>query len=618
MCGIAGVYNLDGKAVDEHILEDMISLIAHRGPDYNDIYTYKNIGIAHARLKIIDLTSFGNQPMTNETGTVYITYNGEIYNYMELRKELQKKGYRFMSRTDTEVVIYAYEEYGEEFLEKLRGMFAFAIYDARQDRILLVRDRLGIKPLYYYYKGNSFIFSSEIKAILRHPAVSAEVNKTSIYEYLNKRYVVAPDTMFKDIYKVEPGNYLIVDSEGIKIKNYWNTEFSDYNADEEFYVEKLRNLLAESVRMRMISDVPLGVFLSGGLDSSSITAMASSFSHKPLKTFTARFEGGELFDEGKYAKAISRYFNTEHHELLVKQPTIDILNKIIWHLEEPIADTAVIPTYLISELTKKFVTVILTGEGSDEMNAGYRKYLLGSYVQRYRSLPEIIKRVIENNILRVAYPPKLRKLIDYSKVTNLDYIKKTEFSFLSGSGIVLEDGLLNMINRSQKNELWTKTFRNHNPSNLLNYIFQNDIRGWLADDLLLKVDKMTMAHSLEARVPFLDHKIVEFTHTIPPLLKLKNLKTKYLLRRAMEGLLPKTILNRKQHGFNVPFVNWLKGDTKGYIKYILTSDIVRKRGYFKWQSVKGMLDTQFSGKKDYSFSIFMLLMLELWHREFID
>ncbi|MFH1957605.1 MAG: asparagine synthase (glutamine-hydrolyzing) [bacterium] len=617
MCGIAGIYNFNKQSVPDSILRKMVSVISHRGPDDEGIMVDKNIGLGHKRLSIVDLSSAGHQPMSNEDGMLWIVYNGEAYNFKEIKESLVKKGYKFKSNTDTEVILHSYREWGTSCLERFNGMFAFAIWDKRNNKLFIARDRLGIKPLYYFHKNGVFVFGSEIKTILQHPKVKTGVNKSALVEYLNLRYVMAPKTMFKDICKLKQGHFLEIENGKIKIRQYWNI-FSkillNNNKDEAFYIEAYTELLRKSIKRRLISDVPLGAYLSGGLDSSVVVGFMSQIAKEPIKTFSVGFGRGAPIDELKYARITANYFKTDHHELTVKPVSLEQIDKIIYHMEEPIVDPAIIPTYLLSEFARKHVTVVLTGEGSDETNFGYSKYLLHKrlvLINQYKKFPKIFKKMVSN--LPIKHD-ELGKLNDAS--TNIINLFKT-YTLFSNKQNILSDDFAEVL----KN--YTHPFDSLIPPEIIERDSQMvfpliDINSWMVDDLLLKIDKMSMAHSLEARVPFLDYQLVEFALSIPSKYKINGNVTKALLRKVSRKVVPESILNRKQHGFNVPIDVWLKDELREYTLDILSDSALKRRGYFNINSVHCMLGEFFSGKKDWSVQIWGLLTFELWCRKFID
>ncbi|MFH1444981.1 MAG: asparagine synthase (glutamine-hydrolyzing), partial [Nanoarchaeota archaeon] len=472
---------------------------------------------------------------------------------------------------------------------KLNGMFAFAIWDMRNKKLFLARDRLGIKPLYYTQIGSKFLFGSEIKSILQYKEYRPEVDKNALNDYLTFRYVPGPLTMFKGILKLLPGHTISLQNGQISTKKYWYFAFNSTDKSEDFYVKNLRNLLEDSIKSRLISEVPLGAYLSGGLDSSFVVGLMSKIMDKPVNTFTVTFDDIE-FNEAPFAKQIAEHFGTDHKTLEVKQKSIDILPKVIWHMDEPVSDPAIIPTYMMSELTKKYVTVVLTGEGSDELFAGYPQYRAA---------------LIDKKI------GPLRKVI--SKISRNDLMKRFDQDYIDWISIFTEEEKKELLKENPNGP--TKTISRPYDLNQLLYF---DIRQWLPDDLLTKVDKTTMAHSVEARVPFLDHRIVEFAGTIPIKYKIDMRTEKKIVRKAMQGIVPKEIIDRKKQGFHVPIEKWFQGELKEVAQSMLSESVIQKRGYFNYPQVNALLTKLDSSPKYYSRQLWNLFNLEMWHRIFID
>jgi asparagine synthase (glutamine-hydrolysing) len=627
MCGITGVFNFDGRPVAKPVVERMTREMAHRGPDDAGLYVEGNVGLGMRRLSIIDVAG-GHQPIASEDGATRVIGNGEIYNYRELRAELAERGHRFTTNSDIETILHAYEEYGDDCVHKLRGMFAFAVWDSQRQRLLLARDRLGIKPLYYRSGDDRLIFASEIKPILAHPGVAARACLPTIYEYLTLRYVIDPRTVFAGILKLPPGHMLTCRNREVQVKKYWDAGFEEKQGKrpgESIYAERLRDLLKYCVQTHLMSDVPLGAFLSGGLDSSCVVGLMSQMVETPIKTYSVGFGAGKPIDELEHARQVARYFHTDHHELTCESGSVELLEKIIHHLEEPIADPAVIPTYLVSELASRDVKVVLTGEGSDETNGGYDKYAV-SY--RYGKLLSAYSKLM---------PLSLRKRMDKADIFRALPAAARLRTFNAWS--LSEAGKFFLMSRSlrpglSETDLFTPDFLaeigdvRENPFapvledkgglSSANQFFYLDIRTWLPNDLLLKVDKMAMAHSLEARVPYLDHKFVEFSGTVPPSLKLRDGVTKYLLRQAMKDLLPPGILRRKQHGFNVPIDRWFRGELKGWLLELINDRSTAQRGYINRRTAGTLLKQYLAGDNSLATLVWSLVMLELWHRKFID
>ncbi len=649
MCGICGEVDFNQNVRADNIRK-MCEVLAHRGPDDEGIVLFKknNIlefkrpipekfnesgfiaGLGHRRLSIIDLSEMGHQPMSNEDGTIWIVYNGEIYNFQELRLYLEKKGHNFKSKSDTEVILHGYEEWGIDCLHKLRGMFSFGIWDIRRKQLFLARDRLGKKPLVYYYKNGHLVFASEIKAILQDQKVERKLNDSALHYYLTYQYVPSPDTIFYHINKLPPAHYLLYDSnENIKIERYWKLSFnSDYrnSFDLDEFKEQIRTNLEESVKIRLISDVPLGAFLSGGIDSSLIVGIMSKLNGKPVKTFSIGFEE-EDFDEINYSRIVSNHFKTEHHEFIVKPNAIEILPKLVWYYNEPFADSSAIPTYYVSKMTKDYVKVVLTGDAGDENFAGYYRYLRSKYVLWFTNLPEKLRRDLLPKLFRILSHSPWRKMT-FNRIA--DFIET--LSYHQGENYAEQ---IKIFNNKEKEILYTKEFLNHveniNPidyliqkyeeadgDDLLEKLLYLDINTYLPEDLLVKIDIASMANSLEARIPFLDHKFMELIAAIPSKFKLKGRKTKYILKEAFKDFLPDVIINRKKMGFGVPISKWFRKNLKNYIFDILLDQRSINRGYFRREGIDQLMKEHISMKYDHSAKIWTLLFLETWFRVFMD
>ncbi len=622
MCGICGVYQLNAEAIKPGTLSEMCGVLKHRGPDDEGFYFGPQIGLGHRRLSIIDLDS-GHQPLTNEDESIWIVFNGEIYNHLELREDLEKKGHRFRTRSDTEVIVHLYEEYGAELLDKLRGMFAFALWDEKQRGLLLARDRLGQKPLYYSQQGNTFIFASEIKSILQHPLVQPEENLSAIYDFLNYQYVPSPQTAFAGIYKLPPASYLLYKGAEKKIERYWRLSFEQkLHLSEEEYCRRLRELMEEAVKIRLMSDVPLGAFLSGGLDSSAVVGLMSKLTSRPVKTFSIGFAEME-YNELEYARAVAEHFQTEHREFMVHPKALEALPKLIWHYNEPFADPSALPTYYVSKVSRQFVTVALCGDAGDENFAGYNRYMMHKQSLMYQKIPVFLRE----KFLAELTASWARALPDRQFFRRLNNLVKR----LSMPTDVLHAEQMSIFSPQAKQELYSRKlsgagddkyfaelFNHTNGWDELDRVLWVDINSYLPDDLLIKVDVASMANSLEVRSPFLDHKVVEFAASIPSKFKVRGCKLKYILERAFAPMLPEAVLGRKKMGFSVPLESWFRGELKDYIHEILLDESSLKRGYFKPGAVEKLLAEHCGKKFDHSFKLWNLLMLELWQRMFID
>ena len=577
----------------------------HRGPDDEGYYFDADISLGMCRLSIIDVEG-GQQPIYNEEGSICVVLNGEIYNFKELRDKLEEKGHKFCTRSDTEVLVHLYEEYGHNLIEKLNGMFAFAIWDSNKKELFLARDRLGIKPLYYAITNNEFIFASEIKAILECETVNREVDKTALANYFSLRYIPAPKTMFEGIRKLKPAHYLVVNKNGIQERCYWDLKCAPMNGSQEYFEEKIIKGLQESVRERLIADVPLGAFLSGGVDSSIIVALMSQLKEEPIKTFSVGFIGEE-FDERSYASYVADYFGTDHHEIEVRIDRLDLLPKIVEHFDEPIADPAAIPTYLISEFARKSVKVVLTGEGGDEMFGGYERYQSELKFNRYFSF----------------IPNPLRKSLRLFNVIPGKYT-----AFLSSRVNEVEGYSLRSEGYDNPPVLNIKTDNNEDVKNMVEKSFQDkpdylckmvyfDIMYWLPDELLMKVDKMSMANSLEARVPFLDHRFVEFAFNIPSDYKIRNGIEKFILKRAAKKILPDKVIERKKHGFNVPIKMWFR-ESRDIIDQYMDKDILKQVEHLNAEKVTRVWNKHRRNRGDYEFLLWKVLNYVIWWKEYRD
>ncbi len=621
MCGIGGCLNFDKEErIGPGLIENMCKKMIHRGPDDQGVYTKENIGLGCRRLSIIDVSG-GHQPMSNEDKTVWIVFNGEIYNYQELKRMLVRAGHRFSTASDTEVIIHLYEELGTESVGKLRGMFSFAIWDENRKELLLSRDRLGIKPLYYNLSSKRLIFSSSINALFQDSGVEREVDFSALDQYLTFRYVPGQETMFRKIKKLPPGCFLMWRDGRVEIRQYWNLKFSNkHKRSLEYYTGSLREGLTEAVRKHLISDVPLGVFLSGGIDSSIIVGLMSKMVHEPVNTFSVGFKIGKSYDELKYAREIAKAYSTNHREIYVEPKIVDLLPKLITFMEEPIADPAAVPLYYLSELASEYVKVVLAGEGADEIFGGYKRYYWAGLANRLKWVPACVKsqfkQMSEKLPFSTSHKKTLRSLL---ATTDVD-------SYLSGvavfnpqeKNLLYSGDLENSILSGKTNRLVKEYFHELSDADLFEKTTYADIKMWLPDDLLTKMDKMSMAHSIEARVPFLDHELVEFSGTIPYHLKYNGTISKYILRHSMSHVLPESIMHRKKHAFDVPIAEWFRKELKDYVYEILLERTSTERGYFDPKRVKNILDTHQKGMQDLSFQIWSLLNLELWHRVYID
>lgn len=629
MCGICGVFNQrNSEPIKGELLEKMCDTLRHRGPDDEGIYVNNNIGLGHRRLSIIDLSNHGHQPMSNETGNIYIVFNGEIYNFPELKKELLAKGHLFNSNTDTEVIIHLYEEKGEDCIQALRGMFAFALWDERNKKLLLARDRLGKKPLYYLWDGNRLVFASEIKAILQCDAVKKDIDLEALDDFLSYLYVPSPKSIYKSIRKLPPGHLAVYTPDKFEIRQYWDVNFADLeNKNEMYYVEKSDELIKECVKKRLMSDVPLGAFLSGGIDSSAIVAFMSEVSTAPITTLSIGFKEN-LFNEINFARMVAAQYKTDHYEQFVVPKALDILDTLVWHFDEPFADSSAIPTYYVSKIAKEHVTVVLSGDGGDENFAGYQRRYWFTRTEDFwrRTLPQFIREGVINPLAEIY--PKSNRLPQFLRgkafLRNLSMpLERAHFNTMSVFNGEMKKRLYALefkrkLNGYDSFSVFKQHFAHAQTSDPVSKVQYVDMKTFLADDILVKVDRMSMANSLETRAPLLDHKLVEFVATIPSHLKLKGRTAKYIFKKCLEKRLPDKILNRKKMGFAVPLGLWLKTDLKPLICEVLFSAKAKKRGYFQYDFIEKMWHQHLTGSQDFTHHLWALLILEMWHRKFID
>lgn len=623
MCGIVGIYNLKGNSVDSLLLQKMTDSLNHRGPDDGGIYIDKNVGLGHRRLSIIDLSSAGHQPMTNEDGRLHIVFSGEVYNFQEIKEVLKSSNHQFKSKTDTELVLHSYEEWGISCLGKFDGMFALAIWDAKSQQFFLARDRLGEKPLYYYLDREKFVFASEIKAILQDHDVPRKIDHQGLVNYFTFGHSIAPDTIYQGIKKLLPGHHLIFQNGQIEIKEYWDPSIPDKKEDKgkDYYQQTIRELFEEAVREELISDVPLGVFLSGGIDSSSVVAMMAKNRVSPLRTFSVGFDiAGSEFNELPNAKIMASRFKTEHYELFLKEPDlIKILNKLVYHYDEPFGDAAAFPVFCLSQFAKKYVSVVLTGEGGDEIFGGYRRYIVEN--NRYNLL--VLSWLFKNNMFPMAIEllPGLRRTKKFIETISIrdDLLRYTNWlSFFSKEMVsdLLKPGLLDIRENPLKE--YKKYFSRYQTENLLDKIMYLDQKIWLPDCYLEKTDKAAMAFGLETRSPFLNHHLVDFANSIPAKYKIKGIRTKYIFKEAMGSVLPKQILNRKKHGLSVPTNIWFRGKLKNYLFEIIFDKKTKSRGYFNFPHIEKLYKKYQQKNQPFDFQFWLILNFELWHRQFMD
>ncbi len=626
MCGIAGIYQLDGKPVSASILQDMCDVIKHRGPDGEGQYLDGPVGLGHRRLRIIDLSEAGKQPMSNEDGTVWITFNGEIYNFLELRADLLRKGHQFSSKTDTEVMIHLYEEQGPAFLGYLRGMFSLALWDSKKQQLLLARDRLGIKPLVYALDGQKLIFASEIKSLLRYPDVDRTLDYEAIGDYFTYAYIPDPKTIYRSVRKLPPAHYMTVDSQGVHIVRYWTLQPAyDDARSKTSYMDELVELIKESVRLHLISDVPIGAFLSGGVDSSTVVAMMKAVGQL-TKTFSIGYEE-EDFSELKYARQVAEHLGTDHCEIIVRPDDLrQIIKKLVWQFDEPFADSSAIPTYYVCSAAREHVTVCLSGDGGDENFAGYNRHLMaGRYQDRdvLSSLRNVLKSAVKFAYAAAPKGTAINTQLAPLTFDPLDYYGNRVSIYsqtMAGAPLkkLLSDDLFDCVSQSESYALLRHHYKDARTSNFLTGVRYVDTMTYLPGDNLTKVDKTSMLKALEVRVPLLDHHIVEFAATIPPRYLVEGDEGKVILKEAMEPYLPHNILYRQKMGFMLLMQTWAGGQLEDYFEEMILDGHLGKRGYLNAEFVQSLFEQHKSGKADWNGQLWSAVSFEEWCQQNLD
>jgi len=626
MCGICGFCFSDERPVDLNILKKMTTTLQHRGPDDEGYYANKGIGLGHRRLSIIDLDT-GKQPIHNEDETIYVVFNGEIYNFPELKKELEEKGHRFYTKTDTEVLVHLYEERQERCVEDLAGMFSFAIWDGRRRKLLLARDRIGIKPLYYSYNGKTFAFASEPKALLQLPWIGKKLDPQALNHYLSYDFIPAPFCIYEDIRKVPPGHLVIYQDGALCCESYWDLDLTDRfdgNLDETELCELIWGEFCRVVKAHLISDVPLGVLLSGGIDSTSVLAALRYEGVKDIKTFSIGFEDPS-FDESRYFRKAASFFETEHHEeVLAPEKLIDIIPEVASILDEPLADASIMPTYLLSRFTKGYVKVALGGDGGDELFAGYPTYQAFLLAHYYEKLPQVIRSLAEAVVKRLP--------VSFDNMS-LDFRAKKFINSIAYTPVKRHYTWLGTFSPDEKEKLLTsamkRKLKNLNSFNVLyDYIRDKsfsselgmllylDTKLYLQDGILAKVDRASMAHGLEVRVPFLDHRFVELVTGLPEALKLKGLTTKYIWKEAIKNRIPDEIARRKKKGFGIPIGKWFLGALKELMLEMLSEGRIKKQGMFNPSAVQRLVSDHLARRVDNRKKLWNLLIFQLWWGSF--
>ncbi|MGB7291489.1 MAG: asparagine synthase (glutamine-hydrolyzing) [Thermodesulfobacteriota bacterium] len=643
MCGIVGFCG-KGKFNDESTLVSMRDTLAHRGPDDSGLYIdiEHNVGLAHTRLSIIDLSSLGHQPMSNDRGTIWITYNGEVYNFKEVREELEKKGYSFRSNSDTEVIVKAYEEWGIDCVHKFIGMFAIAIWDRNEKKLYLVRDRVGVKPLYYYFKDGFLLFASELKALMKHPGYAKKIDISIVPHYLRFGFIQSPYTIFQHTFKLKPGHYLCLYKNKLVEKKYWDiVDF--YNADpiegtEDEITLELERLLVNSFKYRLISDVPLGVFLSGGLDSSIVTALLQHNIGSKLKTFTIGFDESSL-NEAYWSKSIADYLGTDHTEYYLSvEEAAKIIYKIPEIYDEPFGDHSVIPTYLVSQLARKDVTVALSADGGDELFCGYSRYkAYARLCEKFLRLPKFLTNSVIKSMMRLdpsrvdEFYRTFRTVMPEVKEIKDKYIKWRDMLIESNNGNLIEmykcnlskwtpeelAGIIDHKYNYSYDAAYVETIESMTNGELLNKVMALDFKTYLPDDILTKVDRATMSVGLEGREPLLDHRLLEFVARIPLKLKYHQGTSKYILRKVLDKYVPRELVERPKQGFVAPLSRWLKGELHQVVKEYLNEDRLRKEGIFNSKVVSSYVKDFYSGVSINVNKIWFLLIFQMWKEKWV-
>ncbi len=626
MCGIVGIVRSDGQDVDRDLLVRMADSIRHRGPDDDGFYLNGSVGLGMRRLAIIDLAS-GAQPIHNQDRSAWIVFNGEIYNYRQLREQLEKLGHTFYTNSDTEAIVHAYDQYGADCPKHLRGMFAFAIWDERTQDLFLARDRVGKKPILYAQVNGQLVFGSEFSALLQHPDISKDIDFEALNHYLSFMCVPAPLTAYRAIRKLEPGHSLRYKNGEIKIDRYWQPDFSKkVDISEQDAGEQAIKMLRDAVKVRLMSEVPLGAFLSGGIDSSAVVALMSQESSAPVKTFSIGFEEQD-FSELHHARRVAEHVGADHHEFIVRPDALEVLPILVEHYGEPYADSSAVPTYYVARETRKHVTVALNGDGGDESFAGYERYAAMRLAEKYHRIPAVLRETVVRQAIELmpSSETKRSRLRDVKRFVEAASLPKVE-RYLRW---------ISVFDSEAKQDLYTENFRREthpdsasgiigpwfaraNGSGIVDAALLADIMTYLPNDLLVKVDIANMANSLEARSPFLDHHVIEFAASLPEKFKLRGLTTKYLLKQVLKQLLPAENLDRRKMGFGVPIGHWFRGKLQPFLRETILSESALKRGLFRPEAVRRLVELHTRSERDYSHQLWTLLMLELWYQRFID
>jgi len=622
MCGICGVVSFQaGHVTDKSILQRMNQTLNHRGPDDEGYYQDTQASLAMRRLSIIDLFT-GQQPIANENSDIWVVYNGEIYNFQAVRAELQQRGHQFKTQTDTEIIVHAYEEYGDDCVKRFNGMFALALWDSRRCRLFMARDHLGIKPLYYWAGQDKLVFGSELKALVIHPDVPRQINLAAVDLFLSLEYIPSPLTIYEGIFKLPPGHILVMEAGRLQLSQYWDVARQPVGEDEDECAETLAGLMKEAVQIRMISDVPVGAFLSGGIDSSAVVGYMSQFSSKPVQTFTIGF-ADSTYNELPFAEAVAKHFCTDHHYEMLNPDIASLAEQLVQHHDEPFADTSIFPTYLVSKLARQHVKVALSGDGGDELFAGYDTYRAEQLNHHYGKLPGALRRNVFPAFANMLPPQpakkgtinKVKRMIEGGALDPaLQHARWMIFMNNREKNSLYQPDLMEMLKYEATETFFERHFQNANAFDTLAQQQYVDMKTYLPDDILTKVDRMSMAVSLEARVPLLDHRIAEFALNLPPHMKLNRSRTKIIMRRAVRRLVPDLVLEKPKEGFSIPMKHWLGSSLKPMMLDLLAENSVHQRGYFKPQVVSTWMREHLDGRANHSHRLWALMVLELWHR----
>jgi len=629
MCGIVGIHSLNGhRPIPRPVLAAMNRALTHRGPDSEGYHEDAGrVGLAMRRLSIIDVSG-GDQPISNEDGTIWIVFNGEIYNFPELRAELEARGHRFRTHSDTETIVHAYEEFGDDCVDRLRGMFTFAIWDASRRRLLLARDRVGIKQLYYSVVDGQLLWGSEIKSLLQHPAVPRRLNPSAINHFLTYLYVPEPLTAFEGIHELPAGHVLISENGALRLRRYWQLRYDiDDRLREHEAAEGLRAKLDESVRMHLISDVALGAFLSGGIDSGAIVALMARHSNAPVETFSIGYEiAGEQFDERAFARSVAERYGTHHHEFVMEPDLLEVTGGLVRAFDQPAADASAIPTWYISKYTRERVTVALSGVGGDELAAGYERHRGALLGERFRWVPTwLLRRVLHPLTAALPDPRSGNQWVQRAKrfASSLDqpfddryFELLTAFTEESRRALLTPE-MLEQIDLHAPRELFRSYTDQVHEAAPLNRALFADLKLFLPSNLLTLTDRMSMAHSLEVRVPYLDHELLEFAARIPSDVKLRGMERKHILKRAVADLLPPDFLSRRKMGFSLPLAVWFRNELRPWVEDVLSERAIRDAGVFRYETVRRVLDDHFARRASYDDQIWGFVTFMTWYRDYI-